>query len=551
DQWGYLGSARYLAGDPHPYVMPEFPYFTYGYSIVLAPLARAIRDPQQLFLAIKVVNAVLVSAVLPLLYVFCRTVLATGPRVALAAAGLGSLVPPLIAHPAMILAENLVLPLVVATLLAAWLLLEDRPAWQRLLLGPAVAWLHVTHNRFAAALLVVLAFLVVVAVSGAVPRRLAAANAALLVVLLGFAQVLRDRIVAARWIHGIETPQGPASDALEVLQDRHLFGEYLLVSIGQLWYLAVGTLGVGLVGIGVALWRAGGRPRPRGERLVPRPRDPERLVLLLALGMAAAVFATSAYFFTRVVNGSEGFVAGRHNDSFVPVWVAIGASFLLAPPTRAARRGALALALVVVVLLTAALLGGRGSAALDQAYSALNVPALVPHGHSGVRVVVRAAGLAVVALLAAFLLSAGRRSRPAWLLALVGAWFVVGVGGVVRPEAALEGWDVPARLAQLDLDRAAVVLEGFERMPVHYPFYLPGTDLVPWDGRGRPPADVAIAGFDRHLGDQGARIALVDSVAVPFGGRYAIAVWVMPGPTQDRLAAAGLLEPAVPTGPAP
>ena len=128
---------------------------------------------------------------------------------------------------------------------------------------------------------------------------------------------------------------------------------------------------------------------------------------------------------------------------------------------------------------------------------------------------------------------------------------MVGVGGVVRPEAALEGWDVPARLAQLDLDRAAVVLEGFERMPVHYPFYLPGTDLVPWDGRGRPPADVAIAGFDRHLGDQGARIALVDSVAVPFGGRYAIAVWVMPGPTQDRLAAAGLLEPAVPTGPAP
>jgi hypothetical protein len=223
----------------------------------------------------------------------------------------------------LILAENLVIPLVVATLLACWLFLTERPTWQRLLFAPCMVWLHVTHNRFAASLLIFFALLVVVAVARTVPRRLVAANAAIAVVGLVGAQLLRNAIVEARWGDGIFTPQGPASDALDVLHDGHLLKEYVLVCVGQAWYLAATTLGLALIGIGVVGLRS-----LRGRGLL---HDPRRMTLLFLVGTAASVFATSAYFFTRVTNGSEGFVIGRHDESFVAVWVAVAVVFLMAP----------------------------------------------------------------------------------------------------------------------------------------------------------------------------------------------------------------------------
>ncbi len=61
----------------------------------------------------------------------------------------GALAPPLVAHSAPIVAENLVLPLAVVTTLACWCTLTDRPGGQRVWFGPAMVLLHVTHNRFA------------------------------------------------------------------------------------------------------------------------------------------------------------------------------------------------------------------------------------------------------------------------------------------------------------------------------------------------------------------------------------------------------------------
>jgi hypothetical protein len=98
DEWGYLGSARYLAGDPHTYVMPFFPYFTYGYSIVLAPwsacstIRTTVPGHQGRELGAG-------GATFPLLYLFARCVLEARRRPALAAAAMGSLVWPLMRHP--------------------------------------------------------------------------------------------------------------------------------------------------------------------------------------------------------------------------------------------------------------------------------------------------------------------------------------------------------------------------------------------------------------------------------------------------------------------
>lgn len=209
DQWGYVGNARRLSGDLHVWVLPRFPYFTFGYSLALVPAVRLFHDPHRLFVAIKVTNAVLAASMLPLLYLFCRRVLGRMPGPAFGAAVMGALVPPLLAHSSSILAENLVLPLVVATAIACWLFLTDRPAWQRLWLGPAMVLLNVAHNRFTLALPLLFALLVVSAATRLAPKVVAAANGTAAAVLLAGAQLVRNRLVTARWVNGIDTRKAP------------------------------------------------------------------------------------------------------------------------------------------------------------------------------------------------------------------------------------------------------------------------------------------------------------------------------------------------------
>lgn len=546
DQWGYLGSARFLAGDPHTYVMPFFPYFTYGYSLVLAPLVHFIHDPERLFLAIKVLNAALAASVLPLLYLFARNLLEARRPHALAGAALGSVVPPLIAHPSSILAENLVLPLAIATVLAGWLFLTDRPAWQRLLFAPSMVWLEVTHNRFSGALLVFFAVLAIAARTRLAPPRLAALNAGTALGLLALSHVVRARIVAARWTYGIETPQGPAADALDVVRDAQLFGDAVVEALGQAWYLVVGTLGLAALGLWAVTAHMIGRSSPiAGTRartvLAALARDPRRLILAFLLGCAGAVFVTSAYFFTRVANGSEGFIAGRHNESFVPMWVAAGTVLLLEARSLGRVRSLALASAGLVLLLSAGLLAGRRGDDLESVYSILNVPAVVHQGHAGAEVIWRASAIALGATaLVALVAALGR--RPPVLCALAGAWLVWSVGSEVRPDAELEGWEVPEQVARLGIERAAVVQTRHGGMPVHYLYFLPWIKAVPWDGTGDPPEPFVFAELTADLRDRGGRVALVDGpIESLAGGEHLVALWVMPGAEQARLAAEGVL----------
>ncbi|MDQ3738645.1 MAG: hypothetical protein M3337_05695 [Actinomycetota bacterium] len=110
-------------------MLPEFPYFGYGYSATLVPAFRLFDDPEQLFVAVKVTNALLLASVFPLLVVFCRRVLQVGRWPAVAGGLAGALVPGAIAHSSVAVAENVVLPLVVIAGLSCWAMLTDRPGW--------------------------------------------------------------------------------------------------------------------------------------------------------------------------------------------------------------------------------------------------------------------------------------------------------------------------------------------------------------------------------------------------------------------------------------
>jgi hypothetical protein len=124
------------------------------------------------------------------------------------------------------------------------------------------------------------------------------------------------------------------------------------------------------------------------------------------------------------------------------------------------------------------------------------------------------------------------------------AWFLVAVSDEVEPSRWQDGWQTPEQVGRLDIDRAAAIQQRFSGMPVYYPFHLPGVHFVPWDGSGDAPEEFVFAEVGTPLGDRGGRIALVDGpVRSGLYPAYSVAVWVMPGAEQDRLAAEGALLP--------
>src|SRR5262245_15372900 len=62
DEAGYLGNARWLSGTSPTWIMAETPYYGFGYALFIAPLFRVIHDPETLYRAVLVVNALLATS---------------------------------------------------------------------------------------------------------------------------------------------------------------------------------------------------------------------------------------------------------------------------------------------------------------------------------------------------------------------------------------------------------------------------------------------------------------------------------------------------------
>ena len=139
---------------------------------------------------------------------------------------------------------------------------------------------------------------------------------------------------------------------------------------GQLWYLAVGSLGLSLVGLA---WFA---RRAWTLRTAPEPGPARSVVLATTLALAASVFATSVLFFAQNQFRPDHFVYGRHNDSFSPLW--IGAAVALVLGREAHRRNlALMAGAALFILVSGVLLATtRDTEALDDVFSPFAVPAI-------------------------------------------------------------------------------------------------------------------------------------------------------------------------------
>ncbi|CAN5592197.1 hypothetical protein BH24ACT4_BH24ACT4_09630 [soil metagenome] len=571
DETGYLGNARWLAGAGAGWDMPTAPHYAIGYPLVLAPVTRLFTEADAQWRAILAVNAALLASLVPLLVLVARRVLGATRTQALVAAAVGALAPAVVAAGVSAIAENLALPLVPASLLALHATTRRRPGPTGFLFGPTIALLYATHARFVVAVAVGLAVLAVGARQRLIPPAVAAVNAALLVGGTIASVVATRAVEAARWTH-VENLEGGVGEVRSLVTSPSGVGELAMTSVGQAWYLAAGSLGLTVVGVAglVTLLRA--RAGPGGDRSEEPPTVAPTAAIgpgagtvdLLAIGfllaLAVGVFGASVAFFAQNQFRADHLVYGRHNDSFTPLWL-VAAILTIARTPRPRLRQLFLLAGGTTVALFGVLSLTRDPGGLGGRYSAFAVPAIIryvagdPPGTFWRATVAGLVGLTIVSLVGAVM------RRPVVLVPALVVWFAWAGFGTVSATAGYQDtiyqdWNVPAEVRRLEVEGISIDVRSVEAAfpALSYPFHLPDVRFTTFDpafGEG-PDQELVLARPDDPTRQaEGDRIALIDG-----GGFYpfwdapdGVALWVRPGPEQDRLAEAGLLlPPGYPTG---
>ena len=234
----------------------------------------------------------------------------------------------------------------------------------------------------------------------------------------------------------------------------------------------------------------------------------------------------------------------------VPPVLAAGVVWLLSRPWREVATAA-ALSLGVLALATVILLAPHGTESFDGSYSIIQVAAIAWLEPDTRVPVVEATLVAAVALVAIGLLAWVRGGA---LLALAGIVLVYGLAIVPVQDWIRKGQvyrngyrTFPMQIDRVgDVDRFAFAIDQQSRGEATViQFWLPRRTMVPWGAGEAAPEPWAIAPIDSQRAiDAGARQVFRDV-------RVHSALWVLPGPEQDRMAEAGRLLPEDPSAPLP
>lgn len=565
DEPGYLAMARGLAGVGVEWNLGVGATYSPAYSFLLAPIYRVTEDPETIYRAAIGVNALLGAVTFVLLWAFARRLTPLSPRGAVVAAAALSVAPAVSGHVNWAWGENLAVPAYLAFALAC-VVLAERPTPGRALAAAALGpFAYLTHGRFLPCLVVLVGVLVVLMARRRLP---VVGGAAALAVLT--AGVLLARVISHAMADPHFEPNGAVDQTTYNLERATRVTKVLVEVVGQSWYLIATTAGLAGLGVLVLARSAMGRRAVAGdgtggetvsaddgpidEGTWPGVLRSDAVVLLF---LSAVAVATSMAFMADRSRPDQ-LIYGRYNDAVIGPVVLAGLGWLLVrrPWTRTvAMTGAVLAGLAAT---GGALYAVRADELGRPGFTRPNVLGLIPFNGDapGIRLLHSSAlAVGVILLVAAAALVASHladRSPRALLLPLA-VVVLLAVAGLVRTDRViryditrLDQGRVIAALGE-DVLRPGEVLR-YRWNPIEptvpiTPFYelqfhLPDNPFVldpPW----RDPPDTPFV-FDvvtsAELTEAGGRLLYID----PNNG---VALWILPGPRQDELAAAGALIP--------
>ena len=358
DEDGYLVAARALAGGAGGYSTENDLFRRVGYPLLISPIYWFTHDPFQVYRAVHVINAIINTLTYPLAYLFARRVFSLPRGWSLGGAFAVSVMPAVAFYGQFAMADA-----VLATFGLAWLLMvhatltaSTRKAQVVTALGAGglAGLMYVIHIRCImvalAHILLTVAFLLLRRISW---RRAAAMIGSLIVV--GSLDLVLKAALGDKIIMEGNNPGGTAVSSVTTLHGIGLTAARL---IGQLWYLTIGSWGLGAVGLAallIGLWPLLRPVRPlRGlgarlrDRLGATDEGTRLLMTLTVLVTTIFVAFASSATLPQWDNRINYYAYPRYIHFLFPVWVIAGLAALRGAPLRRLRP----LATVTGVILT-------------------------------------------------------------------------------------------------------------------------------------------------------------------------------------------------------
>jgi hypothetical protein len=547
DTMGYLAIARSIgewagwgAGwRPEPALNAPHGVYHFGYPLLLAPLYLVLDSSWRVFQAARVLDSLLASLQIVLLYLLGRGVFGLGRGFALGAALAAALYPAWMLQSSFVWTESLFAFLFSLWVLLAWESLRRRHGGWPVAFGLSGACLYMVHPRGLGLVVVTLAALLLWAVRGIVDRRQAVAGIMATAALFAGTRLLNARFLEKLWV----TPPRPDEGFVlgHLLDPAVWLGALPARVAGQIWYLQAATLGVfgiGVVGLALLAWR--GLPRNSKDG---RDLTGAHVAVLVLVGASSVLFASATVMLPAF--RSDHLVYGRYNESLIGIFLLAGLAGLRG--TRRERLARLAESAAVLALLGLMLPRVLPANLLAEQPMPLNVLGVLPWNPWATldlgATTVRALGALGLFSLAAL---ASRRAAVAGL-ALFFALSTIATERLLAPwchavRAVVTLQDVIRPLApeSVSYDQAGLSTFGFNG----YGFWLDRVTFRLFDAAAgeRPADDLVIASSSWSA--PGSRL-----IAAEAGMDQAL--WVLPGPLQADLERRGWLIPTDPTAPLP
>ena len=322
DEAGYLANARYLSGAAHLPTFHGAHSYPFGYSLFLIPVFWLLDNPYTVYKASLVIGVLLMSTLYVSLYYVLTHLLGISPRLAMLAAFITCLSPPLLLRSNFAWAETAYVPGFMLLVALFGTLLRYKTVTFALVFGLHLGFMYTIHSRSLPLIPIALIYLTSLACLRALSWKavgFAISGTALMFVTT---RVVVEHLRTASGAEVLEIPIRPVVSHLLSLQGLY---DLPLKMNEQVLYLAQSSFGLfplGVLAIGLYLWQC----RRTGDSGLLCNAPSGTLIFFLLAWIATLVF-TSA--FLGSIKDEAQFLIGRFIDGISGLYFALGLTTIL------------------------------------------------------------------------------------------------------------------------------------------------------------------------------------------------------------------------------
>lgn len=329
DEMGYWSHAATLVGYDWSNVLQvtQIPWYSYGYSLILAILMFFLKETQFVYIGAVLVNALLIILSYCKLISILNKLNATNNKVINTMISFVVMLYPSFYFQSRIAWSEILLYTVVLCVFDNVLkYFQDSKTSNLVIATVSLAIMYVIHNRTIA---IVIAFSVVLMMFAyKKDRKHLLIYAVVLVLLLGLYEFGKDWLVAKEFgdIGVSGNSIGSTLSRLFSMPLKESIPEFFRTYLGQMWYLYLGSLSTFFWGLWFCVKMFVCKYK---EKATENYFYIFLVLLFLGQSLVSALFMTNGIDFSKEVVRIDPVMYGRYNESFIAIFMALGLVYLL------------------------------------------------------------------------------------------------------------------------------------------------------------------------------------------------------------------------------